>query len=361
MAEITHNLYERQDNPKDQAALWAGGWWRFSRYEMRDGHIRPTANANLEWFDPWEIYRVSKWDKGTQPPYQSLLALMLSIGAHSSESRGWQLDQSLQPGGGLPPVQEAKVLDWCSHFGLLGLLPHFTLAIGLPRRMELIEDRTYHIEAWLVRANGQWDTIGMTDLHHGPEPVKYYRLHTEARPDPLVPWYDPYYQTPAAIVCGRSIRVADLLPEYFPDFKDAGDQFECPRVLSEKFWRIYSESQTGFFQSALALLTLAQPTSGSEEFRTAVARAFMEPVGVSISLDSNGRYQECWACPSLLSSFTRMLLQDLSGGMRVLRCECCHLPFVTESWKARYCSKECGWRHRKRRGRASKTDQSSRE
>jgi hypothetical protein len=132
-------------------------------------------------------------------------------------------------------------------------------------------------------------------------------------------------------------------------------------VLSQKFWEIYSERQTDFLDGALCLLDMAQPVFGSSYVRLRVAEGLLEPVGVSLSLDSEGNIQEQWSCPSLLSSFARMLLQDLSRGMKVLRCECCRGPFVTDNWRARYCSKACGWRHRKRRARAPKIDQSSEE
>src|SRR5262249_463554 len=55
-----------------------GFWWRFSRYELQAGCIRPASSATLEWYDPWAAYRDSR-ERGaaTQTlPYQSLLDLL---------------------------------------------------------------------------------------------------------------------------------------------------------------------------------------------------------------------------------------------------------------------------------------------
>ena len=100
--------------------FWAGGWCRFSRYEIRDGAIRPARNADLSWYDPWEIYRISEKDKGTPPPYQSLLALVWSLGAVfvEAESR-WRFDCGAES---LDLSEQNEILDWCSRFGLLGIL-----------------------------------------------------------------------------------------------------------------------------------------------------------------------------------------------------------------------------------------------
>src|SRR5215813_10132180 len=88
--------------------LWSGGWWRFSAYEIRTIQnatnglyadiIVPSPSAELEWYDPWEFYRASLNENRSAPPYQSLLALLVSLGAFFDDSsnkwklRDWECD-----------------------------------------------------------------------------------------------------------------------------------------------------------------------------------------------------------------------------------------------------------------------------
>src|ERR1035437_5702689 len=105
----------------------------------------------------------------------------------------------------------------------------------------------------------------------------------------------------------------------------------------------------------------AAHTSGDSTSRLVSFHYLLGPVGVQFSFEGERRIQENWVCPSLLSSFGRMAFQDLSKGMLVLRCDCCGAPFATSSYQGRYCSKQCGYRLRKRRARASKIEQSKQE
>ena len=34
-----------------------GDWWRFDRYSVRNGLIRPVEGASLERYNPWETGR----------------------------------------------------------------------------------------------------------------------------------------------------------------------------------------------------------------------------------------------------------------------------------------------------------------
>ena len=38
---------------------WTQPWWRFDRYEFRDGYIRPAADAECTLYEPWDLYRAS--------------------------------------------------------------------------------------------------------------------------------------------------------------------------------------------------------------------------------------------------------------------------------------------------------------
>ena len=177
-----------------------------------------------------------------------------------------------------------------------------------------------------------------------------------AQPVPAMSFLDPDGPTL------KTVPVATILTTYFPDFKDAGDNFRCPLPLTRDFWRIYSERVDDFLQTAVTFLTAVEPISALHDIGSlSWLESFLAPIGVSLSFDSTNQIQEQWVCPSLLSSFGRMAVQDLSAGMRVLRCNCCGGPFVTSSYQARYCSPACGWRQRKRRTRTAKIDQPTQE
>jgi hypothetical protein len=356
--------------------LWAGGWYRFSRYEIRDGAIRPARNADLSWYDPWEIYRISEKDKGTPPPYQSLLALVLSMGAVFDEAEmRWRLDKTAES---LQCSEQNEILDWCSRFGLLGIMPHSAISIQRPPRSSSPSGQK-HRE--YVRVNGQWidcdsrisidGECTLFDLIEAFESMlDAARLRSGTLPDlpmagkrarrphpvPTMSFLDPDGPTL------KTVPVATILTTYFPDFKDAGENFQCPLPLTPPFWRMYSERVDDFLQTAVTFLTAVEPISALHDIGSlSWLESFVAPIGVSLSFDSTNQIQEQWVCPSLLSSFGRMAVQDLSAGMRVLRCDCCGGPFVTSSYQARYCSQACGWRQRKRRTRTAKIDQPTQE
>ena len=53
-------------------------WWRFSRYELRDGYIRPAPDAKLEEYAPWDQHRSGRDARmrKEQPPYQELVDVL---------------------------------------------------------------------------------------------------------------------------------------------------------------------------------------------------------------------------------------------------------------------------------------------
>src|SRR3954447_22552118 len=92
----------RQTKVRKSLSAVQGDWWRFDRYEIKDGAIRPAASARLEWYDPWLAYRQVEYQKDTAPPYKDLLTLSAKL-------------QSTSPGGPqlLTKGSETAVLEWC--------------------------------------------------------------------------------------------------------------------------------------------------------------------------------------------------------------------------------------------------------
>lgn len=81
-------------------------WWKFDRYEVvEDTHIAPAEDAELIRYDPFEAHE-ERWGGRRlegKPPYLKLAEV--------------------------DPFEIDEILEWCTQHGLLGLLPHRTLAV----------------------------------------------------------------------------------------------------------------------------------------------------------------------------------------------------------------------------------------
>jgi hypothetical protein len=96
-----------------------GNWWRFTRYEVRGGAVRPAADAALPAYDPWAKYVQARsgWgSSGGKAPYESLLDLVWRLRLRPTAKK----DQPAE----LEPNSLLALLAWCAEHGLLGLLPH---------------------------------------------------------------------------------------------------------------------------------------------------------------------------------------------------------------------------------------------
>ena len=127
--------------------IQAGYWWRFARYEIRDGVIRPVKGATCEQYDPWALFEAARdgfqrprqGKRMMEPPYQELFALWQRIedryalpqwaGAGPEFNR-----RRISDGGTSMDFDAQMVTDWCSRFGLLGILPQCASSITLPAR-----------------------------------------------------------------------------------------------------------------------------------------------------------------------------------------------------------------------------------
>ena len=98
----------RQTKVRKSLSAVQGDWWRFDRYEIKDGVIRPAASARLEWYDPWLAYRQVEYQKGAAPPYEDLLKLAAKL-------------QSTLPGQPhlLTKASERAVIEWLLRHGQL--------------------------------------------------------------------------------------------------------------------------------------------------------------------------------------------------------------------------------------------------
>lgn len=292
-----------------------GQWWRFSRYEIRDGIIQPQEEAELEEYDPWAEYEDSRaWgEKSTAPPtpYLALASLVHMVRFDVRHN--------------LTPESEEAVLNWCSKYGLLGILPHYlqrlppeVVDLGFP------EDHGWWEKPGFLYEGGDWVEQSLDNFL---EPITIDKLQRYFPGQPLDRWGQP-----------------------------------CPKPLTPEFWAVYGEPVQDFldqcqsFVDAISELGNASPEElggvGSlceGQYVLNQLSASVTPL-IEISAESR-RFVLRWRFRSLLASLAMMVLQDLTENRRVFTCQNCGTVFVSHSPKAAYCGNRCRKTAEKRRQR----------
>ena len=363
--------------------LIEGRWWKFSRYQLVEGYVEPAPGATLESYNPWDAYDESKLQTGGQPPYQSLLSLLSEVGADYSKGH-WAYAEIkggkpvFRAGIGVSPVKTGgalaesvphdlfdytrqlallpydafdRITDWCSNHGLLGILPHLAESVAFPMRRGVEEDGLDDPDRWWVavryeRSAGRWTSrkFPWYERAHVKEFAPGVRLR------PIEDFGDT---TPR-------LEERDLESGWWPFFPTLQGIPPKPLTpLTDDFWRVYAEPIDSFIRYALVFQQAIEPLSPDSELSKVIdakvalrlLQRLIEPVGTSAVVGQDGKLRETWVCPSLISCFAKMALQDLCGGRKMLRCPC-GKTFLTGAYQALYCSEQCGWRIRKRKARA---------
>ena len=309
----------------------SGTWWRFSRYELRDGYICPAPGAALEQIDPWSAY----WRREGHvsfPPHLDLADVVRHVPTAKGLSAPVPESEELQ----------TEVLRWCKQNGLLGLLPHTVLSVRLRdwRATRTANGWTNEREAWVPEQFGPPEEEIVTDMFGDGQ-----------RPDSVEANWHQYF--PTMYYHHAPASNFHILPE------------------TEEFWKQYGEPFDYFVQVALfftnAVRVLADSgdeiiDEGSDEpLDRAGARTrlndLMNGVTPSVAVDKRGRNVESWRSPSLLGHLARQAVDELLGDRRVIICRDCERIFASSHWHAEYCSDRCATRNRVRRHREKKRTQ----
>ena len=308
--------------------LTAGEWWRFSAYDLKDGYIRPTSDAELTQYDPW----TGQDGAPARRPYEDLANLI----------RHGRLELADRT---LTPDTEADLLAWCQRYGLLGVLLHRLDKVVLPARIEAHGNTHSCVQDRYLRTPRGWQLVSTAEECDGAalaagEPVGVM-LH---QLDSLEPVFEPFRQT-----------WAEFFPTVPPDQRES---YPYPRPTSEEFWTLYREPVHEFFRVATflerALTTLAkgrgtfadgtpsQTASVVDDYALAVHELNAYASTVRWSLEpEQGKFVQRWTSPSLFSSLAMMVLQDISGGQVPRTCRTCGGVFISPAYQARYCSPRC--------------------
>lgn len=344
-----------------------GTWWRFERYELRDGYVRPAPGAVLQAYDPWVAYWEARSIRGGGAglsPYESLLELAWA---------GRLLATGIGEEVVLEPASERAVLEWCGRWGLLGVLSHETeLATLAPRWIRRPEDRAARrgpvpmlpAYAW---GPGGWEPTD-EPLRDRFDPVLE---GIQAKEGALVPeelWPDDS-ASPHALRRLLGEGTWDMSPlgeawgPYFPDVAEADrDTYPYPLPLSEAFWAAYAEPAVAIlsvgaflldtlrqlnpaFEGDEQLLDIAVRTTRGDQGLYSLLAGVQPAVG---ELTPDRRYRRAWRTKSLLASFAMMAYLELTDDKRILACEEDGRPFVSGAYQARYCSERCRRRALKR-------------
>ena len=361
-------------------------WWRFSEYELRDGYLRPAPGAALERYRPWDLYRDSreKAERGQQPPYQELTALLNNFRA------------ALDSQGTFVPTKSAvdALLGWCGRYGLLGLLPHQVKMVTFRPRAVWTTPReadgpepTWEIHSF-VRETAEWhSTSGFsspsdrwTDEDMGLEPTELPTFpQCDSAPPGLPPrdWPKPRVLT-GDLRHGR-LDSQSLEEGWFPYFPGSEPSQPTPLPLTPEFWRVYAEPLDSFFRAAAILRRAMEWYTNPVKKHNAFVEPYpkvptefrglglspkddfdrllqsVSPTMLTTSKGEERKYRDAWLAPSLLGMFAMMCRTDLVE-RRLAACVACETVFVSGGRAADYCTPTCRSLIIMRRHRAKVTE-----
>ena len=314
----------------------AGQWWKFTRYELKDGYIRPAPDATLSAYDPW-----SEPPPGANTAYASLANLV---------PRGWDAGDN----GTVSPDTAAAVLAWCQQYGLLGVLLQRIEKVVLQAWTEdekailqewngTEEERDrYQIRVQFRRNPRGWQPVIEQDVIVEGESPPHDRAGVMLHPidDPVEMVFEPFGKTWA---------------RFFPSVPhDQRESYRYPEPLTQKFWALYHEPIEEFIGTAALLeghlTTLAKDRETVPDFTIVsvdnyalaihALNEYVETVRWHLQQTPGGMVQR-WTSPSLFTSLVLMALQDVAGAKRPRICLTCRRLFVSPAYQARYCSVRC--------------------
>lgn len=345
--------------PPDAEHLGRSLWRRASAYTVENGLIRPSPGATFEDYEPWEVDRAAKRDE--ERPHRVLLRL-------AQQLRPYRRRREL-------PTRERQLLEsWLRKNGLLGLLAHETL--------QFTTAALWH----------EWPPPEYRDSGEAPEGMRPLQRQVTRT---SVGWRLEYHRRGPvrrldAALLGQPVSEEDLegvgrrietiyvtwpkgelrakpLGRRFEQYFPASGPREAHRrdyvsFANDDAWAEYGEPLGRFIDAAWAL---AAPLEGLEGWEKPTgdyrdgnairaidqlnhAASVVSPMGML--LEAGGKTM-AWTSPSLLGMYAVMMIEDLTGGQRVLHCPVCGGVFLSSAHQARFCSSTCRSTHHKREWR----------
>jgi hypothetical protein len=338
----------------------SGNWYRASKYEVIDGCIVPATNATFTVYSPWAKQSGTNQSPHITRAYQSLLELAEKL--ETSPPLPPPRSLALQPLQGGSSPGERLILQWCSKFGLLGILPTIAIAVRLAPRWgadpELPHPLPCALRDEMNRIGGHW-----WHQVHARESTAYDEIPEADRTQgALIPTNVTAPDDRPRVVLWDGVLTTklgfpDLVEEplrptwhrFFPAaYRTNPETFQYGPIGSPLFHRQYGEP-LWMFQRAMTLFKQSVEILGDRNDIQAdvfQAKAFLNLLASAtsplINPDPSSRQQE-WLSASLLASFAFMAIQDHTIGHRVYHCknQPCRQLFISDAPNAQYCSPEC--------------------
>lgn len=347
-------------------------WPRFSAYAVTKTPllmIRPTVDATLDPYDPWKADRAA--DGEEERPYKQLMRI-----AQRVRSRGGaRLDMARR--------DRQQVEQWVRSNGLLGILPHETLAFTnaphwheSPIEAEFEASRKRGVRSLtpyqteLRRLSDEWgvtfhrvgDDHPLRTAHRGE------RVDEAQLDDRTLTASVTYRRWP-----GGEVKTQPLGRRFGTFFSGASsfevEQREFSSPTTKSFWRGYGEPVGMLLNYGWQLancITAFSVWPPEEDWQQRNAVLALLQLNDAASLSSLvGRFDEGWAIGlewsgvSLLACYAALILQDLAGGQRAMSCPVCGGVFLSSAHQAKFCSSTCRYTYHKRAQRRREADEES--
>jgi hypothetical protein len=312
-------------------------WWRFDRYEIKDNVIQPAADSVCTLYDPWADFQKVRNQTHGQPAYSELARLATTLQAEVATKCGVR---------GFSPESEAKILDWCARYGLLGVLLSRWESVTLSPRPVGQDSRRSRQERYL---RGYGTTVGV-----------YETDGTGIRPRSSVVIHPLNDLTMEEQELGRTwFRFFPSVPWH------ERETFPYPVPYSKPFREVYAEPVMEFWRGARLFAGIVEHLgparmgvpgrgSASKKSKLLARRQAIESLNLlrknvsQMLIDEGPKLRQEWVSPSLLASFAEMFVIDTVAGRQAQYCQCCGFPFISDAYQARYCSRGCRLRQQKR-------------
>jgi ribosomal protein L37AE/L43A len=319
-----------------------GYWWRFSRYEIRDGRIVPNPTARLQKYDPAAL---------DVKPHSALFDLAWDLGL--LQDRLPKLDD----------ISDARILEWCNLYGLLGLLPGRLLQLThwpLWERYSLGHDHIVPLISRDIRTPKGWGGTRKFDPYYvSPDSesgqllsandlAKWSEFAQIAAPEVIL-----RDETEKAYRCGRPSELG--INRYFGISLENADTFQYPMPLSDEFWLAYGEPK-GEFLNIVRLMARTlrdaqahlKPSRSMRVRQERVDEAFddlnyqLEGVHPFMSpIRDEAKVKDGMTDYSLLQTIARLIQIDLLRGLAPRECPNCKRTFFDGNERKLYHSEQC--------------------
>jgi len=341
-------------NPLYEAS---GPWWRFERYEIHGGYIRPAPGARLREYDPWEQYLKTRRRGGgfLDPPYQSLIGLLENVKGKLA------MDGAGRPRASLSPESAASIGGWCSEHGLLGVLTHQIHLVALaPRWTQFPGDADAVCPSQVVHVRANYASCPFRTEENASGSLVTESVRKRAG-DLLLAADRPSDSVPPGVFLNdlttarwRQEPFGPTWARFFPGVPTSERETHAyPTPLTKAFWAQYAEPVGDFLQAATMFRDVVSRLAGGGRSMSRKGRAaelhrgletlhgVVAPVSPALAISADGHLQQRWVGPSLLSAFAMMVVADLGGKYRIYVCDACNRPFPSGAYQARYCSLRC--------------------